>query len=108
LRIKTIAILSLLVALTASAGGCDDGQFDETYLYKDMDRSLIIAKYGRPDKRKSHGDVERLIYIDGEHYQYLLLLDENKLQLWHRDRTYKENRYSNIRNSPDEQHPPGR
>jgi len=101
LRIKRTAILSLLLALSASAGGCDDTQFDEAQLYEGMDRSLIIAKYGTPDKRKVHGDTERLSYKDGEHYQYLLLLSKDKLRLWHKDRTYKENRYSNIRNSPD-------
>jgi hypothetical protein len=101
LQIQRTATLGLLVIVLASVGGCDDSQFDEAHLYKGMDRSLIIAKYGRPDKRKARGDVERLIYTDGEHYQYLLLLDNDKLQVWHKDRTYKENRYSNIRNAPD-------
>jgi len=98
LRITSPLILCLLVALSAWAGGCDDSQFNETHLYKGMDRSLIIAKYGAPDKRKSRDDVERLIYTDGKHYQYLLLLIDDKLQDWHKDRVYQPGKYSNILN----------
>lgn len=100
MRIPSAAILCLLVVVSASAGGCDDSRFNETYLYEGMDRSVIVAKYGPPDKRKARGGVERLTYIDGDHYQYLLLLVDDKLQTWHKDRVYKESRFSNIRNRP--------
>jgi len=108
LRISHAGILCLLLTVMASAGGCDDSRFDEAPLYQGMDRSVIIANYGPPDKRKTHDQVERLTYLDGDHYQYLLLLIDGKLQAWDKDRVYKEGRFSNIRHGSGPSTPPGR
>lgn len=92
--------LCLLAPLVLLAG-CGERRLDETKLYKGMDRSAIIAHFGAPDARKSHPPAERFIYKDGEHYQYLLMLIDDKLQYWHHDRVYKANRFSSIRNWSD-------
>ncbi len=97
MRIRQAGLTCLLLAFCVLAGGCGDGKFDETSLYKGMDRSSIIARFGTPDARKAHGDVERLTYQDGDHYQYLLLLMDGKLTDWHHDRIFKANRFSDVR-----------
>lgn len=97
MRIRHAGILSLIAVCLTTAVGCGDRSIDESKLYKGMDRSGIIARFGPPDKRKSHDDVERLTYMDGDHYQYLLLLRDDKLIEWHHDRIYKANRFSNVR-----------
>ncbi len=97
MRIRQAAIPCLAIAFFVLVGGCDNNQFDESKLYVGMDRSGIIARFGTPDARKSHGEVERLTYQDGENYQYLLLLMDGKLTAWHHDRIFKANRFSNVR-----------
>jgi len=97
MRIRHAGILSLTMVIFVSAGGCGESSVDESKLSKGMDRSSIIARFGAPDARKSHGEMERLTYSDGDHYQYLLLLDDGKLIEWHHDRIYKANRFSNVR-----------
>jgi hypothetical protein len=79
------------------AGGCEQSKYDETELYVGMDRSSIVARFGTPDAKKSHDDVERLTYQDGDNYQYLLLLRDGKLLDWHHDRIFKANRFSDVR-----------
>ncbi len=94
---RQAGIRCIIVAIMASAGGCGDGRIDESKLYQGMDRSSIIAHFGSPDARKTHDNVERLTYKDGDNYQYLILLIDGKLETWHHDRIYKANRFSNIR-----------
>lgn len=96
MRFRHAVILSLATTLLIACG-CGERSIDESKLFKGMDRSGIIARFGAPDKRKSHGSMERLTYNDGDHYQYLLLLDDNKLIEWHHDRIYKANRFANVR-----------
>lgn len=91
-----IIATALLVCMTLLTGCGNDG-IDESKLRKGMDHSSIIAHFGPPDASKSHGEVERLTYHDGDNYQYLLLLVDNKLTEWHHDRIYKGNRFSNVR-----------
>jgi len=87
----------IIVAILATVGGCDEGRLNEDELYKGMDRSNILARFGTPDARKKHDNVERLTYKDGDNYQYLLLLTDGQLVTWHHDRIYKANRFSNVR-----------
>lgn len=87
----------LLLAVAVVTSGCDGGKIDETKLYEGMDRSTIIANFGSPDSRKKHDHIERLTYKDGEHYKYMLMLDDGKLKYWYRDRVYKTSRFSNVR-----------
>jgi hypothetical protein len=86
-----LALSAAVFAMTRAKSG-----FDPSGLYEGMDRSAIIARYGTPDARKSHDHAERLTYIDGEHYQYLLMLRDDKLLYWEHDRVYKANRFSSI------------
>ncbi len=97
MHIRHAGILSLVIAFITTAVGCGETSIDESKLYKGMDRSSIIARFGAPDARKSHGEAERLTYNDGDNYQYLLLLMDDKLIEWHHDRIYKANRFSNVR-----------
>jgi len=97
MRLQNAGILSLAIIVIFAAAGCGESSIDESKLYKGMDRSGIIARFGKPDKRKTHDNVERLTYTDGDHYQYLLLLVDDKLVEWHHDRIYKANRFSNVR-----------
>ncbi len=97
MRLRQTVIPCILLAFIVLAGGCGDTSIDESKLYKGMDRSSIIARFGSPDARKSHGDVERFTYKDGDNYQYLLLLIDDKLTAWHHDRIFKANRFSNVR-----------
>lgn len=84
-----------MLLFLVSAGGCGDAsRFDESQLHVGMDRSSIIAHFGAPDKKRIHGYAERLIYRDGEHYQYLLMLLDGKLDSWHHDRVYKDDKFS--------------
>lgn len=91
--LRRAAILCFTIALTVLAGGCGESRFDETKLYQGMDRTGIIARFGSPDAILQHDNAERLIYKDGEHYQYLLMLIDGKLDVWHHDRVYKTNRF---------------
>ena len=97
MRLRQTCILCLAAMIMVTISGCGEDSIDESKLYKGMDRSGIIARFGAPDARKSHGEVERLTYMDGDNYQYLLLLVDNKLQEWHHDRIFKANRFSNVR-----------
>ena len=97
MRFRQAVIPCLVLAFCVMAVGCGENQLDESKLYEGMDRSGIIARFGTPDSRKSHGDVERLTYRDGDHYQYLLLLTDGKLVAWRHDRIFKANRFSNVR-----------
>ena len=105
MKIRSLIIgssLTALAGLVLSAAviimGRGTGGFDESGLYEGMDRSAIIARYGTPDARKKHDHTERLTYTDGDHYQYLLMLREDKLLYWERDRVYKPNRFSSVGN----------
>ncbi|GAB4108201.1 MAG: hypothetical protein Kow00105_14520 [Phycisphaeraceae bacterium] len=89
----TLASLLLMFIMT----GCNGERFDGSRLYKGMDRSTIIARYGQPDARKRHGNAERLTYRDGKHYQYLLMLIDDRLEYWEHERVYTAKRYSSIR-----------
>lgn len=81
--------------------GCGGDRIDPNVFHKGMHRSAIIARLGAPDAVKRHDDVERLTYKDGEHYKYLLLLDDGKLTVWRHDRVYKKSRFSTIRSGLD-------
>jgi hypothetical protein len=94
MRLKRTAILCFIAAIAVLVVGCKESDFDETQLYKGMDRSGIIARFGPPDARRSHGDAERLTYRDGEKFQYLLLLIDDKLVAWDHDRVYKTGRFT--------------
>jgi hypothetical protein len=97
MRIRQATTPCILLILLALTGGCGETAIDESKLYKGMDRSSIVARFGTPDARKSHGDTERLTYKDGDNYQYLLLLTDDKLIAWHHDRIFKANRFSDVR-----------
>jgi len=94
---RQAGICCILAAFLASVGGCGDTRIDESKLYKGMDRSAILARFGTPDARKIHDNAERLTYRDGDNYQYLILLIDGKLVAWHHDRIFKANRFSNVR-----------
>lgn len=96
IRLSLTALVGLAFYAAVSTMGRGSGGFNESALYKGMDRSAIIARYGTPDQRKKHDNAERLIYIDGDHYQYLLMLRDDKLLYWEHDRVYKANRFSSI------------
>ncbi len=90
-------IMGLLLVFAVLLTGCGEDRFDPSNLSKGMDRSAIIAYYGTPDKRSIHEHAERLTYKDGEHYQYLLMLVDGKLEYWTQDRIYQSTRFSNIK-----------
>jgi len=94
LRVAALGCLALLLV------GCDD-RFDDSALYKGMDRSTILGHYGTPDKRKVRAHTERLTYMDGDHYQYLLMLSHGELVYWEQERVYKANRFSDVRGRAD-------
>jgi hypothetical protein len=95
---RWLGLAVLLAGFVATLGGCGESRFDESKLYEGMDRSAIVAHFGTPDDRKKHDHAERLTYLDGDHYQYLLMLIDGKLKYWEHDRVYKAGRFSNIRN----------
>ncbi len=94
-------MLGLVVMSSAMAGGCEERRIDESQLYKGMDRSTIIAQFGTPDKRRIHDTAERLTYLDGDKFQYLLLLVDDQLQGWQRDRVYRTGKYFKGKYAPD-------
>ena len=91
-----MAVAGLALSAVGFVMTRDPNGFDESGLYEGMDRSAIVARYGTPDARKMHDHYERLTYIDGAHYQYLLMLRDDTLLYWERDRVYKANRFSSI------------
>lgn len=96
IQLAITAVTGLAISAAVLTMGRRQSGFDASGLYEGMDRSAIIARYGTPDSRKSHDHSERLTYTDGEHYQYLLMLRDDKLIYWDHDRVYKANRFSSL------------